>query len=150
MTEINFYVSSSASSDAIYKLLPSLLERIVAQKHKVLIACNSEAEVKRVDKFLWECNAEKFIPHGTASQDFAEDQPILITNEEQNLNMSDILICLSGKTVSDFSSYLKVVDIFEGSEEQKQAGRVRWKEYKTKGYDLSYFTSEDGKWTKKM
>lgn len=150
MTEINFYVSSSASSDAIYKLLPSLLERIVAQKHKVLIACNNEAEVKRVDKFLWECDAEKFIPHGTAANQFAEDQPILITKEDENLNMSDILICLSGKQVKDFSSYLKVIDIFEGSEEQKQEGRVRWKDYKEKGYSLSYFTSENGKWMKKM
>jgi len=150
MTEINFYVSSAASNDAIYKLLPSLLERIISQQHKVLIACKNEAEVKRVDKFLWEYNAEKFIPHGTASKEHAEDQPILITSEEENKNLSDILICLSGKTVSDFSSYLKVIDIFEGSEEQKQAGRERWKDYKSKGYDLSYFTSENGKWLKKM
>ncbi|PPR08453.1 MAG: DNA polymerase III subunit chi [Proteobacteria bacterium] len=150
MTEINFYVSSSTSNDAIYKLLPSLLERIVSQEHKVLIACNDEQEVNRLDKFLWECNAEKFIPHGTASQEHAEDQPILITNKDENLNLSDILICLSGKQVKDFSSYLKVIDIFEGSEEQKQAGRERWKDYKSKGYDLSYFTSENGKWMKKM
>lgn len=150
MTEINFYVSSGSNSAAIYKLLPSLLERMLEQKHKVLIACNDEAEVKRLDKFLWEHNAEKFLPHGTASQEHAEDQPILITDKDENLNLSDMLICLSGKQVNDFSSYLKVFDIFEGSEEQKNQGRERWKDYKTKGYQLSYFTSEDGRWTKKM
>lgn len=150
MTEINFYVSSSSSSTAIYKLLPSLLERMLEQKHKVLIACNDQAEVKRLDKFLWEHNAEKFIPHGTAEQEHSKDQPILITDKNENLNLSDMLICLSGKTVKDFSSYLKVFDIFEGSEQQKDQGRQRWKDYKAKGYALSYFTSEEGKWTKKM
>jgi DNA polymerase III subunit chi len=150
MTEINFYVSSSGSKEAIYKLLPSLLEKILEQKNKVLIACEDEHEVKKLDKFLWEYNAEKFIPHGTADQEHAEDQPILITDKQENLNLSSILICLSGTRLNDFSSFVKIFDIFEGSEDQKQMGRERWKEYKEKGYPLAYFTSENGKWTKKM
>lgn len=148
MTEINFYVSSSSSVNSIYKLLPPLLTKIIQQKHKVLIACKDQQQMQSLDKFLWEFDKDEFLPHGTNLQENATEQPILITDESQNLNLADILICLSGKQVNDFSSYLKVFDLFEGTEQQKQQGRIRWKEYKDKGYELSYYTSVNGKWTK--
>ncbi|MCP4354978.1 MAG: DNA polymerase III subunit chi [Proteobacteria bacterium] len=148
MTKIDFYVSSSGSSDGLYSLLPSLLEKIIQKKHKVLISCNTEQIVKRVDDLLWNYNGSKFLPHGTNTEDNTQDQPILITSEPENLNNADVLISFSGKQVSGFSSFLRVFDIFENSPEQLESGRGRWKDYKDKGYELSYFTSKDGHWAK--
>jgi len=148
MTKIDFYVSSSGSSDGLYNLLPSLLEKIIAKKHKVLISCNTKQIVKRIDDLLWNYNGSKFLPHGTNIEENTQNQPILITSESDNLNNADVLISFSGKQVSDFSSFLRVFDIFESSPEQLESGRERWKEYKNKGYELSYFTSKNGSWAK--
>lgn len=150
MTKFNFYVSSSQSSTGLYKLLPSLLEKIIAKNHKVLIACNNKEIEQQINKFLWEYSKTSFLPHGPSSSEFKKNQPILITSTGENENNADILITFSGKTVENISSFLQVFDIFESSEAQLQAGRKRWKEYKSKGYDLSYFTSEKGHWIKKI
>lgn len=150
MTKFSFYVSSSSSSSGLYKLLPSLLEKMLNKNHKILIACNTPEITKYLDDLLWSHKEISFLPHGTNSQENYEKQPILITSESENLNNADILISFSGKQVKNISSFIQVFDIFESSQEQLNAGRQRWKEYKNKGYDLSYFTSEGGRWVKKM
>lgn len=150
MTKFSFYVSSSNSSNGLYKLLPSLLEKMLMKNHKVLIACNTPQVVKYVDDLLWRFQPTKFLPHGINSEEKAANQPILITSESENLNHADILITFSGKEVKKVSSFVQVFDIFESSQEQLDSGRERWKEYKKKGYELSYFTSEEGRWIKKM
>ncbi len=150
MTEISFYLVGDANTPAgADAMLPMLLEKILQSGHKAVVRCPDAKRMERLDEYLWTYTAESFLPHGSKDGDNAAEQPIYLTTEDENPNGADILVQLSGAEASDFSSYARVLDVFEGSEPQKTAARKRWKDLKDKGYPLVYWAREGGRWVKK-
>jgi DNA polymerase-3 subunit chi len=150
MTEISFYLVGDATTPAgADATLPALLEKILQTGHRVVVRCPDAKRMERLNESLWAYAPESFLPHGTAADGYAEHQPVYLTDGDENPNGADILIRLSGASTDSFSSYARVLDVFEGSEPQKAAARTRWKDLKDKGYPLVYWAREDGKWVKK-
>mgnify|MGYP000314676678 CR=1 FL=1 len=149
MTNISFYLVADATTPAgVDGVLPALLQKILSAGHRVVVRCQDADRVARLNEFLWTYQPESFIPHGAENDGFKEDQPVFLTDGDDNPNGADILIRLSGSECTTFSSYARVLDLFEGSDPQKQAARKRWTELKEKGYPLEHYKCVEGKWTK--
>ena len=148
MTDISFYQVMNATPASVDATLPALLNKALQSGKNVVVKCPSVERMERLDEALWTFKEDSFLPHGTQADKFAEKQPIYLTTEDENPNGAEILVVISGATSADFSSYERVMDMFEASDIQKQNARKRWKDLKSKGYPLAYFAHKDGKWSK--
>jgi DNA polymerase-3 subunit chi len=144
--EISFY---QLSTSPLAKALPLLVEKAYEAGLKSWVVA-SPSGIKAVDEGLWTTYQAKFLPHGTQNP---EVQPIFISTEVANPDGRQVLIITSGaKLGSTTLGYSKVLDIFDGNnEDELAAARARWKEYKNQNYDLKYWSQDDaGKWVQKQ
>lgn len=148
MTEIRFYHIQKKSAEAT---VFELAERALTRDHKILIRVRDEAEANRLNDFLWTYKPESFLPHGTGSDKFADQQPVLITATGENPNKADVVFLMPGCETSAIDNFTLVCDILDGRDEDQIAqGRARYRDWKNQGHNLSYWQqSEDGKWEQK-
>lgn len=141
-TTVQFYHLLSTSRE---RAVPKLMEKALSTGSKVLMLCGSDATLKTMSDALWTSNPSGFLPHGSAKEANAEQQPILLALEDSALNHADILCILDGSTPASLPDYAKVLDVFDGSDEAAVAhARQRWSAYKEKGYALQYVKQQPG------
>jgi DNA polymerase-3 subunit chi len=145
MTEIRFYHMEQST---LNQALPAIVSKAYAAGKRVLIKTPDKKESKRLDDLLWTFNPQSFVPHG---MDDADNQPVFLTHDDENLNKADTLILTHGSILDTVESYDLVCEMLDGRvETQIAAARQRWKIYKDLGYDLTYWQQdENGKWNKK-
>ena len=147
MTDISFYhLTSSTLDDA----LPKLLEKALQGGFKVIVRAASDLEAERLCHLLWTYDPDSFLPHGTVKDGSIEQQPIYITAGEENPNGAKLLVITNGLQLNDANGFDRVLDIFNGAdEEQLAAARLRWKNYTVQGTGLAYIQQNSaGGWEK--
>lgn len=132
-------------------VLPLLLGKACVQGHKIVVKCRDEAQVQSVNDFLWTFDASSFLPHGAGQDENAALQPIWITAQDERPNDADVLILMHGADsdmTSDFTLCCEMLDGHDGAGVDN--ARVRWKVYKERGFDVTYWQqSVHGAWEKK-
>jgi DNA polymerase III subunit chi len=113
MTEANIY---QLSKSLWVKSFPKLLEGIINKGNKVLVYCDSEEYMAKLDDLLWTFEQLAFLPHATAKDDQKEAQPILLNTTDANLNNANVL-AIAGKSLpKDLAQFEKIVLMYEGSD----------------------------------
>lgn len=148
MTEIRFYHLLSQTLD---QALPAFLTKALSAGSRVIVRVPDEREAERLNAHLWTWRPEAFLPHGSSKDGFSSDQPIYLTDRDENPNSADILILTHGTSSESAGSYRLCCDFFDGSNESAVlAARQRWKAASTSGFDLTYWIqNEQGGWNKK-
>ncbi len=139
-SEINFY----QADETIVKSLAPLLLKILEEKKKVTIFCQDQDQIKEIDGSLWSYGRNKFIPHVTVFDkdfDFAR-QPIVISNEEKNINESDYLVFLNEPSSAFISKFSRVFYFFE------ERNLSKAKDLAQKLNPANSYKKDDGKWIK--
>ena len=148
MTELLFY---HLQYQPLEKVLPALLEKSLERGLRVVVQAASEERVDALDAHLWTYRDDSFLPHGTAREGEAAAQPILLTTSDANPNGAAVRFLIDGAPVpEDAASYQRIVLLFDGEDEDALAtARARWSEAKAKGFDVTYWrTDEQGRWVK--
>ncbi|MGE6739117.1 DNA polymerase III subunit chi [Allorhizobium pseudoryzae] len=148
MTEVLFYhLTESKLEDA----LPALLEKSVERGWRVALQTVGEERRDFLDQHLWTFREDSFLPHGTETSDFAEDQPVLLTVSGDNRNNATVRFIVDGADPPDLTAYDRVVFMFDGFDtEQLDGARAQWKRLKGDGHQLTYWQqSPEGRWIKK-
>lgn len=147
MADIVFYHLTSTSLD---QALPKLLEKALQGNFRVLVRVATPTEAERVNGLLWSYNPESFLPHGTAKDGHSDQQPIYITAEEENPNKASLLLTACGLQLESVSMYARVLDIFDGGNEQQvMQARGRWEYYSANNHSMSYIKQNaSGGWEK--
>jgi DNA polymerase-3 subunit chi len=146
MTEVLFY---HLHRQPIEKVLPSLLEKSLERGWRVVVQAASEERVDALDAHLWTYREDTFLPHGTAKEGDAAQQPILITAAGDNPNGANVRFLIDGVAVpDDAKDYQRIVLLFDGEDEEAvAAARERWKEAKAAGHEATYWQpDEQGRW----
>ena len=148
MAEIGFY---HLDRMPLEEALPKLLEKAYGSGARMVLRAPDPAAVERLNRLLWTFNASSFLPHGSAADGWAEEQPIYLTAKDENPNGADILVQVEGAEAGDLASYRRVLDLFDGSNaEALAAARIRWRAYKDAGHVLNYWQQKlQGGWDKK-
>jgi DNA polymerase-3 subunit chi len=147
MTEVGFY---HLKTTPLERALPQLLERALAQGHRVLVRAGSDERVKALDAALWTYGEASFLPHGTARDGFAERQPVFLTAGADNPNAATMLVLVDGAQGEGLGSFRRVCDMFDGNDETAvAAARQRWRESKDAGHELTYWQQGDGGWERR-
>ena len=141
-TTVQFYHLLSTSRE---RAVPKLMEKALATGSKVVMLFSDDAQLKSMSDALWTHDPNGFLPHGTAREAHADQQPILLSLSDANLNSADILCVLDGSSPESLPRFTKVLDVFDGTDEAAVASaRTRWTAYKEKGYALQYVKQQPG------
>jgi len=149
MTEILFY---HLQNQPLERVLPTLLEKSLERGWRVVVQAASEERIEALDAHLWTFRDDSFLPHGTHKQPEANEQPILLTVNDDNPNKAEVRFLIDGAPVpADASPYARIVLLFDGDDEDAvAAARARWSEAKEKGLDATYWQPDaPGRWVKK-
>lgn len=145
MTEVLFYHMTRAPLDAV---LPNLLARTLERGKRAVVMTGSEERAEALDTLLWTYDPASFLPHGTARDGEAADQPVWLTVEEENPNAADYLFLTDGAHADSLDGFERCVILFDGGDERAVGdARARWKALKDQGHELTYWQQNDaGRW----
>jgi DNA polymerase-3 subunit chi len=148
MTEIGFYHLQRSS---LGEALPRLLEKALAAGLRVLVRVPNEDEAERLAQLLWTYEADAFLPHGSARDGHATDQPIYLTAGDAIPNGAELLAQVGGAEMPDLSLFKRCLDLFDGSDaDAVSAARARWKRYQEASHQLTYWQQKpNGGWERK-
>ncbi len=142
MTIVQFYHLRSTSRE---RAVPKLMEKALGSGGRVVMMAASDAALRSMSEALWTNDPNSFLPHGSAREANAEQQPILLTLADENPNNADILCVLDGVSPASLAQYSKVLDVFDGGDEAAvAAARQRWARYKEAGHKLQYVQQQPG------
>jgi DNA polymerase-3 subunit chi len=146
MTEIGFY---HLLTMPLERALPKLLERAVADGHRIVVIAGSQERVDHLDALLWTYNDASFLPHGSARDGDAARQPIWLTTADENPNRATALVLLDGATSAHLGDFARCFDIFDGNDtDAVAAARERWKGVKAAGHQITYWQQTEAGWDK--
>ncbi|MBT5050578.1 MAG: DNA polymerase III subunit chi [Rhodospirillaceae bacterium] len=148
MTDIGFY---HLTRTPLERALPKLLEKVLGAGKRAVIRAGSAERVAFLDSALWTYEQSSFLPHGTAQNGHAADQPIWLTAEDDGPNDPQILILTDGVTAADMEGFERCLEMFDGRDQVAvEAARSRWRDYTASGHNLAYWQqNERGGWEQK-
>ncbi len=148
MADILFYhLTESKLEDA----LPPLLEKSLERGWRVVVQTADAARRDALDTHLWTWRDDSFLPHATDEAEAPENQPVLLTMEDGNLNGATVRFLVDGAEPPASLDYERVVFVFDGHDQvQLEAARGQWKRLKTEAHALTYWQqTSEGRWEKK-
>lgn len=153
MAEIRYYhLTRSRLEEALVRLL----RRVIDRQDKVVVMAGSTERVEALNAHLWSFDPASFLPHGSARDGNAAEQPIYLTAAPENPNGAKLLMLCDGAeppAVADLSAqgFDLVCSLFNGHDEEAvAAARASWKTYRDAQQQLVYYQQdEDGAWVEK-
>lgn len=147
MTEIRFYHLTRMRLD---QALPELLEKTRQRGWRALVQVKEEGAVEPLTKSLWAGCPDSFLPHGSAKDGNAAQQPIWVTEKTENPNEASVLFLAEGAAREGFDGFDLVCEVFDGNDDVQVGGaRARWSSYKEAEHSLTYWQQTENGWEKK-
>jgi DNA polymerase-3 subunit chi len=135
MTDIDFYILASDAPQARELMACRLAEKVYRLGRTVHIHTSSAAECQTLDQLLWTFRAGSFVPHAVAGEGREPPvEPVVIGHDIEPEQNTDVLINLGDSVPLYFSRFNRVSEIV--SEQDKTAGRERFRFYRDRGYPL--------------
>lgn len=138
---------------ALEAVLPDILEKTLAKGWRALVKvgpCNggAEAEMQRLDKFLWTYKQDGFLPHGRDDEPMADAHPILLSCSSEKSENVDAVILVAGAEMQDVASAKRCITILDArNADDRAVARKRWKLVKDAGHKTAYWQQNDhGRW----
>jgi len=111
------------------------------------VVVGSETKVESLSQALWTYDPASFLAHGSAKDGHAGDQPIWLTDRDENPNGAAVVVLADGATIAAPEVFQRCIEIFDGRDEAAtQAARVRYKQAKDAGHTLKYFRQSETGW----
>lgn len=147
-TEVWFY---HLERSRLEQVLPNLLERTLARGWRAVVQTGAPERVDALDLMLWTYREDSFLPHGTAGDGYAAEQPVFITTGNDSPNGAGLRFLVDGAEHDAMADYDRVVFIFDGHDESAVAhARRQWKKAHSKDLEVSYWQQNDaGNWEKR-
>lgn len=145
MTDVAFYHLQRTPLEAA---LPRLLEKTLEVGARAVVMAGSEERVEALATALWTYHQDSWLPHGTAVDGHAEEQPIWLTSREENPNGARFLFLTDGADTALVGQFDRCFDMFDGNDPVAvQGARERWTARKKAGFPVTYWQqTERGEW----
>lgn len=150
MSRVDFY---HLQKQTLEEVLPKLLSKAYSTGKHIVVKIGTPERIEFLNTELWTFNDESFLPHGSKKDGFAAQQPIWLTDADDNPNNAAFLFLTDGAEISTdkLSDYERIFNIFDGnSDEALLQARNLWKEFKQAGCEVYYWQqTEKGVWEQK-
>jgi DNA polymerase-3 subunit chi len=129
--------------------LPPILEKVVERGWRAVVRTASAERAASLSSALWAYKDDGFLPHGTARDGNAAQQPIWLTDTDENPNGANTILLTDGIMQTSQPADL-ICLIFDGGDADiVSASREAWKNYTAVGAQLTYWQQGDKGWEKK-
>jgi DNA polymerase-3 subunit chi len=135
MTRVIFYSNVSDKQAA----LMILIRKALAKRHLITLFAESEQSAKVYSDVLWQQEAISFLPNVLASDALANQTPVVIGWQDDQLCQDDILVNLAQRQLTVFSRFKQLVELVGTDEQDKALARERFKFYRDRGYEIKHF-----------
>ena len=132
MTSIDFYFNAADRLQVACRLAG----KAVAQGRSLLVYAPEGDTASRIDKLLWTWPATGFVPHCALHDPLAPDTPVLIAAGADLPQRCDVLLNLSTVCPPHFERFERLLEVVSADEDERAAGRERYKFYKSRGYAI--------------
>lgn len=133
MTEIAFHFNVAD------KLLYScrLLRKAYLSGANVVVTAESEV-LAQLDQLLWSFSSTEFVPHcrATAGESTLAATPVLLAESLTASPHYDVLVNLGQDIPDQFERFERFIEVVSQVEDERLAGRSRWKHYADRGYTM--------------
>ncbi|MCH9808594.1 MAG: DNA polymerase III subunit chi [Alphaproteobacteria bacterium] len=148
MSEVLFYHLERQPLD---RVLPLLLEKTLERGWNAVVRSGNEERLEALDIALWTYRDDSFLPHATAKDGNSELQPVYLTTGEETPNKPGVLFLVDGADTSDFKSFVRIVHLFDGHDEEAVGlARRQWKAASAAECTVTYWQqNHQGRWEKK-
>jgi DNA polymerase III subunit chi len=151
VTEVWFYHLEAQPLDAV---LPTLLQRSLERGWRAAVQATSSERLAALDTALWVYDEASFLPHGIKGDGHAAQQPVLLTDDDENPNGAAIRFFVDRAAVAPAlrdRGYQRAVLLFDGGDDEALAdARTQWAALKAMGYPVTYWQQrDDGRWEKR-
>jgi DNA polymerase-3 subunit chi len=147
MAEVGFY---HLLSTPLERALPRLLEQARKRDYRIVLRAASTERVEHLNALLWTFDEASFLPHGSARDGNAANQPIWLTEKPENPNDANLLFLVDSVEADDIAAFERCVDLFDGNDETAIiAARQRWRTAAAASHALTYWQQTGSGWEKK-
>ena len=118
-----------------------LLRKATRLGAKVAVTAPGET-LGALDRALWTFEPNEFVPHvrlpaGGVVAPRLRPTPIWLVDRVADAPDQDVLLNLGAQTPPGFESFARVIELVSMGDDDRQAGRERWKHYTTRGYAIT-------------
>ena len=138
MTEVTFHSGVGDRFDYACRLL-----RKVQRSGARIAVVGASVDLAELDRALWSFDALSFVPHVrlAAGAQPAPEQgaatPIWLLERAADVPAGvPLLLNLGPEVAPGFESFERLIEVAGAGDEERQAGRRRWKHYAERGYTL--------------
>lgn len=135
MTRVIFYSNVRDKQAALI----ILVRKALAKRHLVTLFAESEQAAQAYSDVLWQQDSTSFLPNVLASHDLANETPVVIDWQDEQLCQDDILVNLTQRQLTVFSRFKQLVELVGIDEHDKALARERFKFYRDRGYEIRHF-----------
>jgi DNA polymerase-3 subunit chi len=132
MTTIDFYTHVDDALDVAAKLVA----KAYAQHGRVRVLTPDRATTEALDRRLWIQPATGFLPHCRLSSACAAETPVIVDDLLEHDGPAAVLVNLHPEPPPFFSRFDRLAEIVGRDAESAAAGRVRFRFYRERGYEL--------------
>ncbi len=135
MTRVIFYSNVRDKQAALI----ILVRKALAKRHLVTLFAESAQAAQAYSDVLWQQDSTSFLPNVLASHDLANETPVVIDWQDEQLCQDDILVNLTQRQLTVFSRFKQLVELVGIDEQDKALARERFKFYRDRGYEIKHF-----------
>ena len=110
-----------------------------ARVHHLRIAVVGATEtLKQLDAELWRFQDVSFLAHCTAQDalDVQRASPVALGPDPHAWGFDEVLMNLGDEVPLGFERFARLIEIVANDEHGRDQARLRWKHYKSRGYEL--------------
>ena len=133
-TRIDFYILAAKDPASRLHFACRLTEKAYALQHEVYAHAETPEEARQLDDMLWTFRQGSFVPH-TLIDDGDQRAPVRIGTPEQAQTEGELLINLTAAAPDFAANFSRVAEIVDNTEAAKKAGRERFRQYRSMGFD---------------
>jgi DNA polymerase III subunit chi len=144
MTEVSFHFNVADSLNYACRLL----RKATRKGAKVAVVAPAPV-LATLDKALWTFDPLDFCPHvrlaaGAAPAPRLRPTPIWLLDRAADAPDHDVLLNLGPQVPAGFESFERIIEVVAAGDEDRAAGRERWKHYASRGYAITRHEVSDG------
>ena len=138
MTRADFYlIDKPRFRDDPLLLVCELVKKAYAAEQPTLILARSTEQAEALDEKLWEFDDDSFIPHQLAGDD--DDSITAVVIASPGVATADRPLVVNLRDECAEGAYERVLEVVAADPAEREGSRVRWSEYKRRGFDVNKF-----------
>jgi DNA polymerase-3 subunit chi len=119
------------------RLVCELVKKAYAAEQPTLVLARSQEQAEALDDLLWAFDDESFIPHQLAGDE--DDAITAVVIAAPGVETADRPLVVNLRDECAPGAYERVLEVIAADSAERDGSRVRWSEYKRRGFDVAKF-----------